>query len=73
MGFRRRWRQWIMKCVLIASILVLVKGPPTKIVKMQKGLQSLSPFLFNMVLKVFSYLMGKTMVENICSGFLIGD
>lgn len=52
MGFRVKWKGWIMEYVSLASMAILVKGAPTKIVKLNRGLKQncpLSPFLFNIV------------------------
>lgn len=74
MGFGVKWIKWVMKCVFIAYISVLVNGFSTKPIKLQKGLRQgypLSPFLFNIVVKIFSNMLYWAKRKNNYSGILV--
>ncbi|XP_071711009.1 uncharacterized mitochondrial protein AtMg01250-like [Rutidosis leptorrhynchoides] len=49
MGFGDKWKKWILCCLNLASVLILINGPPTKEFKLGRGVRQgdpLSPFLF---------------------------
>ncbi|XP_029152462.1 uncharacterized protein [Arachis hypogaea] len=62
MGFGRRWREWVMECVGTSTMSVLINGSPTKPFKMDRGLRqgdSLSPFLFVLVVDILHRMIGE--------------
>ncbi|XP_016206405.1 uncharacterized protein LOC107646756 [Arachis ipaensis] len=62
MGFGRIWRAWVTECIKTASISIMVNGSPSKPFKMERGLRqgdSLSPFLFVLVVDVLNRMIGE--------------
>ncbi|KAK3222740.1 hypothetical protein Dsin_009765 [Dipteronia sinensis] len=62
MGFGTKWQEWISWCNGSPSISVLVNVCPTKQFRLERGLcqgDQLSPFLFNLVVKVLSSMFFK--------------
>ncbi|KAM0036124.1 putative RNA-directed DNA polymerase [Helianthus debilis subsp. tardiflorus] len=62
MGFPNRWCMWIMGILQSARSSILVNGSPTFEFKCQKGLRqgdSLSPFLFLVVMEALSCVLNK--------------
>ena len=71
MGFGERWIKWIEWCISTVKISILINGSPSGVFQRSRGLRQgdpLSPYLFVIVMKVFSCLLGKT----ISGGFLSG-
>lgn len=60
MGFGDKWRFWISICISSTSFSILLNGMSYGFLKGQRGLRQggpLSPFLFNIVMEVFSMLI----------------
>ncbi|WRX19759.1 Reverse transcriptase domain - like 10 [Theobroma cacao] len=67
-GFGNRWRRWMREYISTTQVSVLVNSVLTAPFHMKKGLRQrcpLSPFLFNMVVKVLSRLMYKAKEKDI--------
>ncbi|XP_071713248.1 uncharacterized protein [Rutidosis leptorrhynchoides] len=68
MGFRNKWRDWILTCMKLASISVLVNGSPTNEFSLGRGFRQgdpLSPFLFILAPEVLN-IMTKSATESDC-------
>ncbi|XP_057747671.1 uncharacterized protein LOC130966866 [Arachis stenosperma] len=75
MGFRQRWRSWVMECVATASMSVLKNGSPSKPFKIERGLRQgdlLSPFLFVLVVDVLHRMIGEAVKNGRISPLLVG-
>lgn len=62
LGFGSKWRNWVMSCISTASFAVMVTGGPSSFFKVSRGLRQddpLSPFLFIIVIEVFSKLLDR--------------
>ncbi|XP_073291108.1 protein ILITYHIA [Primulina huaijiensis] len=74
-GFGRRWRSWIQGCVSNVSFSVMINGRPRGKFRAFKGLRqgdSLSPFLFNLVLDVMGRMIDKAKDRNLIRGIEVG-
>jgi mannosylglycoprotein endo-beta-mannosidase len=59
-GISTLWQQWIKMLNLSSQIVVLLNGIPSRWIQCRRGLRQgdpLSPFLFNIVVDVFPWLM----------------
>ncbi|XP_015953789.1 uncharacterized protein LOC107478154 [Arachis duranensis] len=75
MGFGHRWRSWVMECVGTSSMSVLINGSPSKLFKMERGLQQgdpLSPFLLVLVVDVLHRMFGESARNGRISPLLVG-
>jgi len=76
MGFPTLWRKWIKECTGTATASVLVNGSPTDEFSLGRGLRlgdPLSPFLFLLVAKGFHVLMESMLVNNLFTGYRVGN
>lgn len=74
MGFSFKWSKLIMKCVSIATFLVLIKCAPTRNLKPSRGLKQgdpLSPYLFIMCAESFSALLSRSLENHNLHGISI--
>lgn len=73
-GFNDKLRGWIHARVFLGILVVLVNGCLTQEVSIQKGLKqcdSLSPFLFILVVEGLNWLFSKSAYQQIFSYFRV--
>lgn len=61
-GFLEVWIQWVLQCIITPSFFILINGAPYGFFKFERGLGQwdlLSPFLFVLVGKVLSRMIGR--------------
>ncbi|XP_015953797.1 uncharacterized protein LOC107478164 [Arachis duranensis] len=74
-GFGSTWRTLVKECIRSASISILVNGLPIKAFKMERELcqgDSLSPFLFVLVVDVLNRMIGEAVRNGQISPLLVG-
>ena len=62
MGFPQKWVDWVWSCISSATTSILINGSPSIPIKLQKGLRqgdSLSPFLFDVIVEVLHLIIVK--------------
>ena len=72
MGFGSKWMAWIKWCITTSSFSILVNGRPTRFFRSSKGLRQgdpLSPYLFVLIMEVFSILIEKATIEGFLTGY----
>ena len=65
MGFGAKWIRWIKWCISIASFSVMIDGTSSGFFRSSRGLRqgdSLSPYLFVIVMEAFSQMIEKAIV-----------
>ncbi|XP_016164511.1 uncharacterized protein LOC107607036 [Arachis ipaensis] len=75
MGFGITWRTWVKECVTTTSMSVLINGFLSKPFKMERGLRqrdSLSPFLFVLIVDVLHRMVGDAVRNGRISPLLVG-
>lgn len=74
MGFSEHWIKMVYECISTVSFQVLLNGSPSRSFCPSRGLRQgdpLSPYLFIMVLEVFSRLIEKHITDKSLAGFSI--
>lgn len=75
-GFGQRWRKWIWGCIYLVHFAILINGTSKGFFAAKKGLRqgdSLSPFLFTLVVDILSKLMTRAVERNLLRGFKVGN
>ena len=74
-GFNPKWRSWMRACLSSTSFAILVNGNANGWVRATRGLRqgdSLSPFLFTLVVDVLSRMMIRVEEIGLNEGFIVG-
>ncbi|XP_026458469.1 uncharacterized protein LOC113358980 [Papaver somniferum] len=75
-GFGSKWIGWMKWCISTSNISILVNGSSTDKFKPSKGLRqgdSLSPFLFLLVVEVLSKLIDDVVLRDQIHGFKVAE
>ncbi|GKE18935.1 RNA-directed DNA polymerase, eukaryota [Tanacetum coccineum] len=75
-GFGSKWRGWIQNCLHSSRGSILVNGSPTSEFQFHKGLKqgdSLSPFLFILIMESLHLSFQKLVNEDLFKGISIGS
>lgn len=72
-GFGQRWRKWIWRCISSIHYVILINGASQSqdLFALKRGLRQgdpLSPFLFTLVVDMFSKLMARAEERNLVKG-----
>ncbi|KAK2642938.1 hypothetical protein Ddye_024701 [Dipteronia dyeriana] len=72
----KKWRKWIKDCISFSFLSVIINGSPTQSFGFERGLHqgdTLSPFLFNMVVEGLSCLFRKALVMGMIKRTTFGE
>ncbi|CAI0459151.1 unnamed protein product, partial [Linum tenue] len=76
MGFNQKFHKWIKGIVSQSKLSVLVNGEATGFFSMERGLEqgdSLSPFLFNLVMDILAFMLDAANAAGLLSGFYFDE
>ncbi|GJV23278.1 putative RNA-directed DNA polymerase, eukaryota, reverse transcriptase zinc-binding domain protein [Tanacetum coccineum] len=76
MGFRHKWRRWIVACLSSTSISILINGSPSKEFKLERGLRQgdhLSPFLFLIVVEALQVTILEACDKGLYKGVFLAE
>ena len=76
MRFGQKWINWISWCISTANFSILINGTPSNFFRSTKGLRQgdpLSPYLFLLVMEVFSQLLFRARSGGYIEGFKVGN
>lgn len=75
-GFGVKWRNWVTKCMGLASFSILVNGIPTSYFGCSRGIRQgdpISPQLFLLVVEVMGAIITQAILVGMLEGFHIGS
>ncbi|CAL1369899.1 unnamed protein product [Linum trigynum] len=76
LGFKEKWRQWILGAVCSPTISVLINGESKGFFTAHKGLRQgdpLSPGLFVLVMDILSFMLSKLKEDGKIKGFFMNE